>query len=106
VRVVFGLTLLEVDRLDEAAGELMTGARLREEDVDAQLAAALAAAATGREGTAYEMLERARMRADDPDLALVLAVEDRLDGGHDAAASMLMDSVAPEMLRSRLSERP
>jgi tetratricopeptide (TPR) repeat protein len=106
VRIVFGLALLEVDRLDEAAGELMSGARLREDDVDAQLAAALAAAATGRDGTAYEMLERARMRSDEPDLALVLAVEDRLDGGHDAAAAMLMESVAPDLLRSRLGERP
>jgi len=105
-RVVFGLALLEVDRLDEAAGELLSGARLREDDVDAQLAAALAAGAVGRDGTAFEMLERARIRADDADMALILAVEDRLDGGHEAARSMLVDEIAPDLLRSRLSERP
>ncbi len=105
-RVVFGLTLLEAGRVEEATGELTSGARLREDDVDAQLAAALAAAATGREGIAYEMLERARLRAIEGDVVLVTAVEDRLDGGHEAAASMLNDDLAPDMLRMRLRERP
>ena len=41
---IFGLVLVEARRLDEAAGELVEGARLDPEDVDAQLAAALAAA--------------------------------------------------------------
>ncbi len=106
VRVIFGLTLLEVARLDEATGELMSGARRREDDVDAQLAAALAAAATGRDGIAYEMLERARLRAIDGDLWMVTAVEDRLDAGHEAAASMLNEELAPDMLHTRLRERP
>ena len=43
-RIVFGLELLEADRFEEGAGELISGARIREDDVDAQLAAALAAA--------------------------------------------------------------
>ena len=106
VRVVFGLELLEAERFEEGAGELMSGARIREDDVDAQLAAALAAAATGREGTAYEMLERARIRANEADLVMVTAVEDRLDGGHEAAHALLTEDLAPNMLRIRLSERP
>ncbi len=89
-----------------AAGELLAGARIRADAVDAQLAAALAAAATGRDGTAYEMLERARIRATEPDLALLTAVEDRLDAGHEAAREMLEEDLAPEILRSRLRERP
>lgn len=105
-RVVFGLELLEADRFEEGAGELMSGARIREDDVDAQLAAALAAAATGRDGTAYEMLERARIRALEPDLALLTSVEDRLDAGHDAAREMLEEDLAPDLLRTRLRERP
>lgn len=105
-RIVFGLELLEADRLDEGVGELISGARIREDDVDAQLAAALAAGAIGRDGTAYEMLERARIRAIEVDMVMVLDVEDRLDGGHEAAKSLLMEEVAPEMLRTRLSERP
>lgn len=106
VRVVFGLALLEVDRFDEATGELMSGARLSETDVDAQLAAALCAAATQRDDIAYEMLERARMNAIEGDLALVTAVEDRLEGGVEAATSMLTEDLAPNMLRIRLRERP
>jgi len=105
-RVVFGLALLEVDRFDEATGELMSGARLSDADLDAQLAAALAAAATGREDIAYEMLEGARLNAIEGDIALVAAVEDRLDGGHEAASSMLTEDLAPNMLRMRLRERP
>lgn len=105
-RVVFGLVLLENERLDEATGELVSGARLREDDVDAQMLAALAAAALGREGTAFEMLERARIRAAEGDLALVTDVEDRLDAGHEAAESMLYEDMAPDVLRSRLAERP
>lgn len=106
VRIVFGLVLLEADRVDEGAGELISGARLRPDDLDAQLAAALATAATGREDTAFEMLERARLQAANPDLALVNSVEERLDLGADSASDLLTSALAPDMLRSRLGERP
>ena len=92
--------------MDEATGELMSGARRRDDDVEAQLAAALAAAATGREGIAYEMLERARLRAIEDDAEMLSAVEDRLDAGHEAAEAMLHEDLAPQLLRSRLNERP
>jgi len=105
-RVVFGLTLLEADRLEDATGELLSGARRRADDVEAQLAAALAAAATGRDGLAYEMLERARIGAPEEDAQLVVAVEDRIDAGHEAALEMLTEDVAPDLLRTRLRERP
>ncbi len=105
-RIVFGLELLEADRFEEGVGELMSGARIREDDVDAQLAAALAAAATGREEIAYEMLERARLRSAEPDLAALTAVEDQLAAGHEASRSMLLEDLAPDILRSRLRERP
>ena len=106
VRVVFGLVLLEADRLEEGAGELMAGARLRPDDLDAQLAAALATAATGRDDIAYEMLERARLQASDVDRELVADIEDRLESGPEAAAAVLTEDVAPDLLRSRLQERP
>jgi tetratricopeptide (TPR) repeat protein len=105
-RVVFGLALAEAGRLEEATGELMSGARLREDDLEAQLAAALAAGATGREGIAYEMLERARFSSQEDDLLLLAGVEDRLEAGHEAAESMLHDEIVPHMLRTRLLERP
>jgi Flp pilus assembly protein TadD len=106
VRTVFGLLLLEAGREDEAAGELISGARLAPEDVDAQVAAALAAAANGLEDVAHEMLERARLIAIEGDLVLVEDVEDRIDGGEKAAAAMLSEDFAPDMLRGRLRERP
>ena len=105
-RLVFGLVLLESGQFEEGAGEILSGARIAEEDVDAQLAASLATASVGREGVAYEMLERARTRAAEADLALVTDVEDRLDGGHAAAREMLMEDFAPDLLRTRLNERP
>jgi Flp pilus assembly protein TadD len=106
VRIVFGLVLLEADRADEGAGELMAGARFRPDDLDAQLAAALATAATGREDVAYEMLERARLQADEVDLALVTSVEERMDLGPESSLDLLEDAVAPDLLRMRLRERP
>jgi tetratricopeptide (TPR) repeat protein len=106
VRTVFGLVLLEAGRLEEGVGELISGARIAEEDVDAQLAAALAAAAIEHDGAAYEMLERGRLNALAEDLALVTAVEERIDAGASAARAMLSEDFAPDLLRSRLQERP
>lgn len=106
VRVVFGLVLLEAERTEEALGELLAGAALREEDIDAQLVGALAAAATGRDGTAMEMLERARIRAAEDDVVLITAVEDRVDAGAEWAQALLVEELAPDMLHTRLRERP
>lgn len=105
-RIVLGLVLLEADRFDEAVGELTEGARLHPEDVEAQLAAALAAAATGAEDLAWGMLERARLRADEEDAELLLDVEERLDAGADSARSLLMEELAPDLLRRRVQVRP
>jgi len=106
VRVVFGLVLVEAARPEEAAGELMAGARLSEGDVDAQLAAALGAAAIGQDGVAYEMIERARLRASADDVAMVAAIEDRVDAGAEAAEQLLREDFGPDLLRVRLQERP
>lgn len=105
-RMVFGLVLVEADRVEEAAAELAEAARLDHEDVEAQLAAALASAAVGRDGVAYEMLERARMHSAEGDAELVSAVEDRLDADHEAARALLMEDLTPSFLRARLNERP
>jgi tetratricopeptide (TPR) repeat protein len=105
-RVVFGLLLLEDDRLEEAAGELIEGARMRPEDVDAQILAALAAGGTGLDGVAYEMLERGRMRALEGDVELIDTAEQQIDAGAEAAASYLDNDVQSDALRVRLKERP
>jgi tetratricopeptide (TPR) repeat protein len=106
VRILFGLVLLESARPEEAAGELASGARLCPDDLDAQVAAALASAATGHDDIAYEMLERARLQAAEGDLALVTDVEDRIELGPEAAAAALTEDVVPDLLRARLQERP
>jgi tetratricopeptide (TPR) repeat protein len=106
-RVVFGLVLVEADRVEEAAGELVEAGRLDDSDLDAQLSAALACAAVGREDTAWEMLERARMHAAEGDVDLVTSVEERLDADDpEASRSLLLEDVAPSSLRARLNERP
>jgi tetratricopeptide (TPR) repeat protein len=105
-RTVLGLVLLEADRFDEAVGELSEGAHLHPEDVEAQLAASLAACATGSDDLAYEMLERARIRAEEADAEEILAVEERVDAGPEAARSLLMEELAPDLLRRRLQVRP
>jgi len=105
-RVVLGLVLLEADRFEEAVGELSEGAQLQPDDVEVQMAAALAAAATDHEGLAWEMLERGRIRAGEEDAELLLAVEERVDQGADAARTLLVEELAPDMLRRRLQVRP
>jgi len=105
-RVVFGLVLLEGQRWEEALGELMEGAVLEPDDVEAQLAAGLAAAASGREESGLEMLERARFRALDEDQEVIMTVEERIDAGADSARALLVEEMAPDMLRRRLAERP
>ncbi len=105
-RVVFGLVLLEADRAEEAAGELSEGARMAPEDVEAQLLATLASAVVGREDLAFEMLERARMRAVQGDQDLLLAVEERVAEGPEAARRFLGQTLAPDLLRERLRQRP
>ncbi|MSR20200.1 MAG: hypothetical protein EXR91_04370 [Gemmatimonadetes bacterium] len=105
VRTVFGLVLLEAGRDEEATGELISGARRSPHDVDAQIAAALAAAASGLD-EAYEMLERARMLSAEGDLVLVADLEERIDAGDESAGLALREDFAPDMLRTRLQVRP
>jgi tetratricopeptide (TPR) repeat protein len=105
-RVLSGLVLIESARLEEGAGELVNGARLRPDDVEAQLLAALAAAAIGWDDLAVEMIERARQIATGLDAATVEEADDRILEGPDAARRFLLDSVAPGALRDRLMARP
>lgn len=105
-RVVLGLLLVELDRTGEALTDLELGARDREDDVEAQLATALAHAAAGDEAAAWEFLERARFRAQGTDVLTADAVEERLEGGAGPALELLRQTLAPSMLRERLQTRP
>ena len=104
--VLLGLMRIETDDLDDAVPPLDEGARLRPDDLDAQLLAALAHAATGRDDRALEMLERGRLHAEGVDARLVLEAEERIEAGPEAALRFLREAVAPSSLRERLMERP
>ena len=104
--VVMGLVEAELDLMEEAARDLSEGARLRPDDVEAQLLAALAAESAGWEDLAYEMLERGRQGSEAGDLPLLDAVEERLHAGASDSASLLDQEVLPGVLRGRLMARP
>ena len=104
--ILLGLAWLELDELEEGARALEEGARLRPEDLDAQVLAALSLAAEGREGAALEMLERARLGAEGMDEALVFEVEERMEEGPSSALRFLRTSVGPSSLRERAMQRP
>ncbi len=104
--VLLGLSWVEEDEMEEAARALEEGARVRPDDLDAQLLAALATSAAGWEDRALEMLERARIRAEGVDEGLVSEVESRLEAGSESAGLFLRRSIGPSSLRERLIQRP
>lgn len=104
--VVLGLVEADLGRFEEAARDLSEGARLRPEDVEAQLLAALVAEAAGWEDLAYEMLERGRQGAEAEDLPLLEAVEGRIHHGESTAEALLDEELLPSALRERLMMRP
>jgi tetratricopeptide (TPR) repeat protein len=105
VHTLLGLALLDQERVDEALPALIGGARASTDDLDSQLIAALASAAEGDDGLAWEMLERARLLATASDVEVLEDVEDRLDDA-DGARAFLLEDLAPLVYRQRLSERP
>ncbi len=104
--VMKGLVEVELDRMDDAARNLSEGARDRPEDVEAQVMAALAAAAVRREDLAWEMLERGRQNAGALDLPFLEQVEARLGEGPESARSFLVRELLPGVMRERLMTRP
>lgn len=105
-RVVLALLLIEDDRVDEALTEVDLGAREREDDVEAQLLAALVYGAEGYEDEALEFLERGRMRAQGTDDLAADAVDEHLESGHESALRFLREDFSPSLLRERLQARP
>lgn len=105
-RILLGLVLLELRRWDEVAAALVGGARLRDGDAEAQVLAALAAAACGWEDVAHEMIARARLQAAaGGDRALLREAERMVERGARSARGarrFLMTTVAPGALRERL----
>ena len=104
--VLLGLVDLELDDLEGAAASLEEGARLRPEDPEAQLLAALALGVAGWDDRSLEMVERARYVAQGEDLSRVEEGESRLDDSPEAAREFLTGSLVPSAFRERLMTRP
>lgn len=103
-RVLYGLALAELERLEEAAEALVRAAQERAEDAEAIIVAALAAAAVGWEDAAEDLLARAEYAVEGVDLKLLEEAETVVRAGPDAARRMLRTAAGPSALRERLQQ--
>ena len=104
-RLLLGLVLLELDRGEEAAEELVRAAQEREHDAEAMLIGCprsrRAAAGRTRPKTCWSESEYA---AEGADIKLIQETESAVHAGAEAAARMLRGSLAPSSLRERLQQ--
>ena len=103
-RVLYGLVLLELDRVEEAAEELVRAGKERDHDAEAMLAGALAAAAQGWDDAAEDLLARSEYAAEGADIKLIQEVEAAVRAGPEPAQRMLKASLGPSTLRERLQQ--
>lgn len=103
-RLLLGLVQLESGEGEDGANTLVHAAQEREDDFEAQILAALAAAAVEWEDRAQEALARADFATEGRDAPLLAEVEERLAAGADASRAMLIESLAPSILHERLSQ--
>jgi Flp pilus assembly protein TadD len=106
LRVLYGLALVLLDRTDEAAEELLRASAGVPEDGEVQVVTALACAAEGWEDQAWEALARAEAAEYPADGAVLHEAEDAVeDGSPEAIHRLLVETLAPTLLRERLLER-
>jgi tetratricopeptide (TPR) repeat protein len=103
-RVLHGLVLFELRRTEESAAQLVRAATERPDDAEAQVLAALSAAAAGWDDAAQDALARAEFAEEGADPALLGEAEDRLAAGGASAATFLRDTVGPSILHDRLTQ--
>ena len=103
-RVLLGLVQLELDEVEQSAEQLIRAAEERSEDPEAQVLAALSAAAAGWNDAALNTIARVEFSAETIDEELLDEARDRIDEGADAAREYLTETVAPLILRERLSQ--
>lgn len=103
-RVLYGLVLLEAERMEEGAEELVRAAREREHDAEALVLAALASAVVGWEDSAEELLATAEYAAEGVDATMLHEAETAIHGGDDAARRLLRQTLGPSALRERLQQ--
>jgi hypothetical protein len=101
--VLLGLVLLEEGRTEEAAETLVRASLERMEDAEAQVLAALAAAAVGWEESAEEAAARAAYAPEGADAALLADMDERIASAG-AARDFLLATMAPSVLHERLTQ--
>lgn len=103
-RVLLGLINLELDDMEQGAEQLIRAADERTDDPEAQVLAALAAAAAGWDDAALTTIARVEFSAESFDEELLDEARDAIDEGAEAAREFLTEDVAPLVLRERLSQ--
>ncbi|HET9985954.1 MAG TPA: tetratricopeptide repeat protein [Longimicrobiales bacterium] len=103
-RVLLGLIYTETGEGERGAETLIQAAGERAEDAEAQIVAALAAAAQGWQDAARDIVARAEYAAEGTDVALLREAEERIEGGEEDAAEMLREQLGPSMLHERLTQ--
>lgn len=101
-RILLGLIYVELNQFEDAAEELLRAAPEVSEDGEAQLLAALAAAAVGWEGAAQDALARADYLPEPVEAELLSEITERISEGEEASREFLRDTFAPAVLHDRL----
>jgi tetratricopeptide (TPR) repeat protein len=103
-RVLYGLVLVELDRMEEAAEELIRAAQERDHDAEAMILASLAAAAVRWEDAAEEMLAKAEYAVEGIEASTLHEAETAVGSGEESAHLLLRQAVGPTALRNRLAQ--
>jgi len=91
--------------LEETGAELLVAAAdERVDDTEAQLVAALAASVAGWDARAEESFARAAHAPEPPDPALYAEIDAALAAGSAGVRRLLLEELAPSVLRERLSQ--
>ena len=100
--ILRALALIEAGENGEAAELLHAAAEADAEDFELQILAALSCAAEGWDDASWNALARAELAAGEQDQPLLVEVEESLHDGPEAARELLLEEVAPSVLRERL----
>ena len=103
-RLLYGLVLVELDRFEDAAEELVRAAQERDHDAEALVIGALAAAVAAWENPAEDLLARAEYAVEGVDVRMLEEAEAAVRGGPESARRMLQGTVGPTALRERLQQ--
>jgi predicted Zn-dependent protease len=103
-RLLYGLVLVEMERMEEGAEELVRAARERDGDAEAMVVGALAAAAVGWADPAEDLLASAEYAVEGVDVKMLDEAETAVRGGEETARRLLRRSLGPSVLRERLQQ--